>query len=267
MSRPRIPVAVDTPFGHWTVIAQADNDARGNHRVRVRCVCGAERDMVVSELRRGGSKSCGCMKGVHVSRGRRGLDPTASTPTAEDVGLAGFVVDGQALSANDLMRFRATIRSAGPNDCWTWSAARTQAGYGRLHCGGRQGGHLLTHRVALSLSLRASVPADRQVCHRCDNPPCCNPAHLFVGTAADNVHDAVAKGRIAHGDRHGTATKPERRAVGERHGGAKLTEEDVRTIRARAANGDGHDALATCFGVARATVTDVVSRRKWRHVS
>ena len=77
------------------------------------------------------------------------------------------------------------------NDCWEWTAARTRAGYGLITDGGKQ---IYAHRLAVEMGAR-QIPKGWEVCHRCDNPGCVNPAHLFVGTRRDNHHDMVAKGR------------------------------------------------------------------------
>lgn len=94
------------------------------------------------------------------------------------------------------------------------------------------------------------------VCHHCDNPPCCNPAHLFLGTALDNVRDMLNKGR-------------ERPAYGRRHHAAKLTEEQVREIRARRARGEKLVDLAEEFHVGgpRLSVITRHPEKAWRHVA
>lgn len=84
-------------------------------------------------------------------------------------------------------------RSGGPEGCWPWLGVRNASGHGRVNR--ERGSPLYTHRVAYELSSGVRLAKGDLVCHRCDNPPCCNPAHLFVGTAADNIHDMVAKGR------------------------------------------------------------------------
>lgn len=134
----------------------------------------------------------------------------------------------------------------------------------------------MAHRVAWTLS-NGAIPDGLCACHRCDNPPCCNPAHLFLGTRADNNADKVAKGREAkgenfrarlkRGDLHGMRLHPERRPRGERHGMALLTEEKVRSIRAQhAIGGVTYAELAAQFGVKHRTIEAVISRQTWKAV-
>ncbi len=128
-------------------------------------------------------------------------------------------------------------------DCWEWVAARTQAGYGRFSA------HDYAHRYSWELH-NGPIPEGMFVCHRCDNPPCVRPDHLFVGTARDNVHDAVAKGRFLHGE---TSTS------------SKLTTADVIDIRHRVARESISD-IARRFGVERSHIRSIVAGRRWAHV-
>lgn len=84
--------------------------------------------------------------------------------------------------------------SKGDNACWEWQGTRNSGGYGTLS--GNENG-LLAHRVAYEI-LVGEIPKGMFVCHKCDNPPCCNPSHLFLGTPKDNIRDMIDKGR--HGD-------------------------------------------------------------------
>jgi hypothetical protein len=96
-------------------------------------------------------------------------------------------------------RFWKRIDKDGPllphveTPCWIWTGARTRRGYGLL---GERSALVYAHR--LSYEIHHGEVGSLFVCHRCDNPSCVNPAHLFLGTALDNVHDMLAKGRGAH---------------------------------------------------------------------
>lgn len=120
-------------------------------------------------------------------------------------------------------------------------------GYGRFQYEGR----LLksAHRVAYELAV-GPIPVGLLVRHTCDNPPCCNPAHLELGTNADNASDRDTRGRLG-----------ERR--GEANGNARLNEQQVREIRAAAAS----RGLAAVYGVSPVTIQAIRARRIWKHVA
>lgn len=172
-------------------------------------------------------------------------------------------------------RMVAKIRIA-ENGCWLWTAAVNHKGYGIVMWNGRCE---LTHRVTYRLT-RGEIPHGKLVLHRCDNPPCVNPTHLVVGTNADNMADRQAKGRqaqgpshrermrrvAARGEHHGSKTKPEARARGERNH-SKLTSAQVQWLRAEHAGGGVTYAdLAAKYGVSAPTIRSIVLRRKWSHV-
>lgn len=156
------------------------------------------------------------------------------------------------------VRFWAKVdRSQGPDACWPWRAGRDRQGYGKfwVRSGvGETGRTVHASRVALGLFLGRPVADDKSACHHCDNPPCCNPAHLYEGSSDANANDRHSRGRDPHG---------------ERHGRARLTEELVRQIRAAYrpnTRGAGPVSLARRFGLSSRTVRNVVYRLAWRHI-
>lgn len=90
-------------------------------------------------------------------------------------------------------RFWSKVDVAGPEDCWVWRGRRDHGGYGAAKNNGKQ---MAAHRLAWLIQ-NGPIPEDRNVCHHCDNPPCCNPSHLFICTQLENVRDCYAKGRRA----------------------------------------------------------------------
>lgn len=144
-------------------------------------------------------------------------------------------------------RFDAYTKK-GP-DCWEWVGSKDRNGYGRLNI---RGTPYLASRLSFALRY-GDIPLGRYVCHKCDNPTCVNPEHLFLGTQADNIADMHAKGR----DR-------KRGLPGEQHHAAKLTDDAVREIRA---SSDSALDLSRRYGVSRATVQDVNDRKTWKHVT
>ena len=138
-------------------------------------------------------------------------------------------------------------------DCLEWTGSRNEHGYGSVRVDRKL---WKAHRFAWHLCY-GSIPDDLDVLHRCDNPPCCNPAHLFLGTAADNGQDMSRKGR------HGSVSQPHRVARGERHGHARLTRTQALEIRRRGDAGESQLMLATEFGVARRTVNSIIRRVTW----
>jgi len=160
-------------------------------------------------------------------------------------------------------RFWAKVEKRGTEDCWLWTGGKTVKGYGVFWNNER---FVHAQRFAYEL-LVGPIPDGMFVCHHCDNPPCCNPKHLFLGTHKDNMRDAVAKGRMASGERHGTHTHPERTARGENSGTAKLNAAQVRVIRLSCAAGTASKAaLARFYGVTETNIRLIVTRKTWKHV-
>lgn len=142
------------------------------------------------------------------------------------------------------------------NECWPWTGYRLASGYGQL---GVSYTRWRAHRYAYYLT-HGDFPRKMFVCHRCDNPPCCNPAHLFLGTPSDNHADMCAKQR--HGKRPLDSYQR-----GEQHATAKLTNTDVNTIRALYHAGSYTQArLADMFGVTQPAIGAITRRRTWSHI-
>lgn len=133
--------------------------------------------------------------------------------------------------------------------CWSWSGTTNERGYAKV---GRQFAHRLSWEVH-----RGPIPDGLWVLHCCDNPPCTNPDHLFLGTHADNMADATAKGRLL-----GRANRPR----GEQVKNSKLTAAKVRELRVLADTGCSIQAMAARFGVSDDCVRLVIKRKRWAHV-
>lgn len=138
-------------------------------------------------------------------------------------------------------------RSAGTHGCHEWRASTTVHGYGKICAGGRRGSTLHAHRVAWELAY-GPVPSGLYVCHRCDNRLCCNPAHLFLGSAQDNTSDAKAKGRLATGERHGHSVLSARQAIEIRCCVGVITQR----------------ALAAIYGVSQTAISRIAVDETWR---
>ena len=114
-------------------------------------------------------------------------------------------------------RFWRYVKRNGPDACWPWIGpiAKYRRGYGQFKRDGRRGKSENAHRIAWELT-HGAPPDHLFVCHRCDNPPCCNPAHLFLGTPKENSQDMIAKGRHAHGPEFGAKVRAAQIAARQR---------------------------------------------------
>ncbi len=138
-------------------------------------------------------------------------------------------------------------RTEAAGECREWSMARQASGYGATWCGGKVVG---THRLMWQLA-RGPVPHGMHVLHKCDNRPCINPDHLFVGTNAENVADKMKKNRQSNGNTMASA---------------KLTAADVRKIRSlwRAGRHEQRE-IAKMFGISPTNTHVIIANKTWRH--
>ena len=149
----------------------------------------------------------------------------------------------------NIVEFEKRINKDAPNGCWLWMWGKNSKGYGYTGPMGKTRG---AHRVSYEL-YKGEIPHGMLVCHKCDNPSCVNPEHLFVGTQSDNIMDASSKGRLFI-------------MRGSSHPGSKLTEKDVIEMRRLRSSGVMGKDLAARFGVCLRLVWQIVHREKWAHV-
>lgn len=156
-------------------------------------------------------------------------------------------------STKDRLLSKVAVKDGG---CWEWSGARFPAGYGAISSKGRT---RYAHRVSYAEFI-GPIPGGMFVCHRCDNPSCVNPKHLFLGTPADNMSDKASKGRSMRGERSSTA---------------KLTESEVRVIKGflqrhapiRGQHGGPCTFLARWFGVTQTAISFIYAKKNWAWVA
>lgn len=182
-------------------------------------------------------------------------------------------------------RFWKKVNKNGPTisyvgtPCWVWTGAKDDYGYGTFFYLAKTE---KAHRASYMMHC-GEIPNELWVLHKCDNPPCVNPNHLWLGTRIDNVQDMEKKGRADHpgGDRHGFRTKPESRPTGERNGAytkpesrrtgikngrARLTDNQVIELRELRKQGATYKQLMERFNIGQTTVSHIVNYDNWKHL-
>lgn len=159
----------------------------------------------------------------------------------------------------DELKFWAEFAGKHEDECWDTTRSVTKSGYGRTWVYPRL---VYSHRIAWELT-HGEIPPNMEICHKCDNPSCCNPKHLFVGTHLDNMQDSKNKGRNNHGPiLHGV-----------NHTLSKLTDSDVLAIRQeyiptpRKKSEHNIPALAKKYSVARSLIHRIVTHKSWAHTA
>ena len=150
---------------------------------------------------------------------------------------------------NTEARFWSKVDRRGPDECWEWQAHLDDSGYGRAHIGHKQpvSREQRTHRISWCLDHPRQSTGDSLVLHSCDNPPCCNPNHLSLGTFAENIRQMVERGGHARGDAH-----------------PQVRFSDKEVVDAVAAHWDGESqrSVAKRLGVSRTTIKDAARGMK-----
>lgn len=185
----------------------------------------------------------------HYGRGWCSLHYGRWRSTGDPLGLR---ID-KGLPMEERLRKNVTVDPA--TGCWEWQKFRDPLGYGRISVGKNR--TTSVHRVSYETfvgPIPEATDGRRQiVCHSCDNPPCINPEHLWLGDDGANTADRDVKGRQVA-------------LVGESHGNSVLTEDDVRDIRRRFAAGESKQSIGDRYGVTRQNISYIVRRDTWKHV-
>lgn len=151
----------------------------------------------------------------------------------------------------DYERFCSRIVKSDDDKCWGWRGAVHPFGYGVFTINRK---NIAAHRASWQFFC-GEIPPELHVLHRCDNPPCCNPNHLFLGTAKDNIRDCVQKGRYKSNSKRG-----------EEHNAAKLTTKDVLTIRKAIKDGVSQSSLARKYKISLGCIWAIKIRKTWAHL-
>ena len=148
-------------------------------------------------------------------------------------------------------RFWSKVKILGQNDCWEWQAGRVKDGYGQFNP--THDKVIPAHRYSFFISGQKLKPG-QVVMHSCDNPPCCNPAHLSGGTRKQNQQQMIARNRRCS-------------PIGEVHPASRLKEKDVLAIRVAVASGKATQAAeAKKYGVSQVCISALVRRKTWKHL-
>lgn len=160
------------------------------------------------------------------------------------------------LSEKEKRKFWNHVDKRGPDECWPWLVNISRKGYGVAWI---RDTRFIASRLSWFIHA-GSDPGNLLVCHRCDNPPCVNPSHLYLGTIAENLADASKRGLYPTGDNHYRRAKPHLVARGEQHPSCKLSDVDIESIKAMYSSGRySHRQIATLHHVAKVTIGRVLN--------
>lgn len=156
---------------------------------------------------------------------------------------------------------RLLRRSSRVDECLVWYGCRNNRGYGLINVDredGRGNVKVSVHRLSYELTY-GPIPNGLFVCHSCDNPPCIEPSHLWIGTPRDNSRDASIKGHLS------APFRPPR--LGSESPNPRLDETKVADVRRRLLAGEPQRLIANLYGVKPSTISDIACRRTWTHIA
>lgn len=162
------------------------------------------------------------------------------------------------LSEKDIIRFWSNVSiSTDTNNCWEWKISKRRFGYGRFKLNKHT---CVSSRVSFTIC-NGNIPEGMLVCHKCDNPSCCNPTHLFLGTVKDNTQDMLSKKR-------NNSKVPHINSIGQLNHQSKLTEEQVLEIRRLyiLPNHLSQRQLGKIYNVSKNAIKLIIDRKKWKHL-
>ncbi len=161
-----------------------------------------------------------------------------------------FKVEPIVLTSLEIKRFWGNVDICGPEDCWKWKRWKDARGYGVLRIRYK---NYRAHRVAFTVT---HGDTEKIILHKCNNPRCCNPAHLSAGTHKENSQQAVRESRML---------PP--KVFGKQNGRSKLKEDDIRLIRQLRSDGVTCRELGDWFGVSGALVSGIATGKRWQQVA
>ena len=144
-------------------------------------------------------------------------------------------------------RFDRKVTKGASDECWLWTGSNKD-GYGEFHVSVERG-RVPAHTFAVELATGEECPPNKEGCHKCDNPPCVNPSHVYYGTRKQNVADMYARERVA---------------VGSGRHNAVLTEDDVVAIRTRWAAGESGPSIRVDYGITSGHLSNIVNGKEWK---